>query len=217
MRFSPDEKYKLFNSKLVTTKYPILGVRVPILRAYAKQVLKTNEWKEIINEKPHYHEDIQLKAFIIAAAPMELKHRQQQLEALFPYLDNWQTVDGLCSSLKEVKKNKSHYWNWLSSLRGTNEPFVLRFIIVIYLTYFLDDYLDDILNYLQSVKSNHYYVKMAIAWAVSIAYIKNEEKVITFLNETKMDDWTYNKALQKIIESTQISNEKKVKIKRMKK
>ena len=57
---------------------------------------------------------------------------------------------------------------------------------------------------------------MAVAWAVSIYYIKMPERTMEYLRDCALDDWTYNKALQKITESTRVSWETKEQIRGMK-
>ena len=37
-----DEKTKAFNSKIINTKYEILGIKTPILKLIAKDISKTN-------------------------------------------------------------------------------------------------------------------------------------------------------------------------------
>ena len=45
---------------------------------------------------------------------------------------------------------------------------------------------------------------MAIAWAVSICYIKFLDLTSDYLKHNTLDDFTYNKALQKITESYRV-------------
>ena len=57
---------------------------------------------------------------------------------------------------------------------------------------------------------------MANAWLISICYIKYNSKTRLFLNNNTLDNWTHNKAIQKIIESTRISKEEKNILKQLK-
>ena len=45
-----DEKYKEFHSKLCPGTNNIIGVRVPILRNYAKELFNEQTWKETIKQ-----------------------------------------------------------------------------------------------------------------------------------------------------------------------
>ena len=85
------------------------------------------------------------------------------------------------------------------------------------LDYFIDDkYIDDVLNILDNIKHDGYYVKMAVAWTISVAFVKFQDKTMKYLKKNNLDDWTYNKSLQKICESLRVSKETKKAIKEMK-
>ena len=59
---------------------------------------------------------------------------------------------------------------------------------------------------------------MSIAWAISMCYIKYKDITLNYLlKENTLDKWTYNKAIQKIIESTRITKEEKNYLKSIKK
>ena len=60
-------------------------------------------------------------------------------------------------------------------------------------------------------------MKMAVAWAISICLIKLYKETIGFLNTSKLDKFTYNKSLQKAIESYRITKEQKDERRKMKK
>lgn len=57
---------------------------------------------------------------------------------------------------------------------------------------------------------------MAVAWTISIAFVKYKEKTLKFLQNSKLDNFTYNKALQKIVESYRVDKVTKEEIKKMK-
>ena len=57
---------------------------------------------------------------------------------------------------------------------------------------------------------------MAIAWAISVAFVKYEEKTREFLQNNALDKFTFNKSLQKIIESNRVSKEVKDEMRQMK-
>ena len=57
---------------------------------------------------------------------------------------------------------------------------------------------------------------MGVAWLVSICYIKYPSKTEQYLKKSKLDNWTYNKSIQKICESLKIDKETKIKLRMMK-
>ena len=83
--------------------------------------------------------------------------------------------------------------------------------------YIIEEYVDKVLANLNNIHSDKYYVKMAIAWAVSIVYIKFPKKCVNYLNNSNLDNFTYNKSIQKIIESYRVSEKNKELLRKMKK
>ena len=54
---------------------------------------------------------------------------------------------------------------------------------------------------------------MAVAWAVSVCYVKFPEKTRAFLLNNELDDFTHNKSIQKIRESYRVSKAEKEELK----
>ena len=85
------------------------------------------------------------------------------------------------------------------------------------LFYYLDDaHIDRVLSLLDGVRQPDYYARMAVAWAVSVCYVKFPQRTHAWLGSCSLDDWTYNKSLQKIIESYRVSDAAKQEIRAMK-
>ena len=61
-----------------------------------------------------------------------------------------------------------------------------------------------------------YYTKMGVAWCVATAYAKYPEATMQYLKDNKLDDWTYNKSIQKMIESFRVPDEDKKILRAMK-
>ena len=68
-------------------------------------------------------------------------------------------------------------------------------------------FVEEALKILQAIKHEDYYVKMGLAWAISIFYIKQPQLTLPLLQENNLDDFTHNKAIQKIRESFRVSKE----------
>ena len=73
------------------------------------------------------------------------------------------------------------------------------------------------LKILEKIENKSYYVQMAVAWAISICLIKFYDKTLAYLKQANLDKFTYNKALQKAIESYRITEEQKQLLREMKK
>ena len=139
------------------------------------------------------------------------------LEKFIPKINSWAVCDVSVAGLKITKKNMEYMWLFLQKYLKSDKEFELRFAIVMMLDFYItEEYIDKVLEILNNVKHKGYYVKMAIAWTIQVAFVKFPEKTFELLKNNKIDDWTYNKALQKIIESYRIGEETKKIIRNMK-
>lgn len=212
-----DEKYKEFHSGLCPNTNNIVGVRVPVLRNYAKELAKGDFRDYLTNAKDEYYEEVMLQGMVIGLAKMELEERLDYIKRFVPKIDNWAICDVFCAGLKFVNKNKEEVWKFLKQYLKSNKEFEIRFGVVMLLDfYIIEDYIDRVIKILNEIKHEEYYVKMAVAWAISVCYIKFPSETMKLLQENELDDFTYNKALQKIIESYRVSEEDKEMIRAMK-
>lgn len=215
-----DKKYKDFHSSLCPGTENIIGVRVPILRNYTKELYNKKDWKQTIKQIDNqYYEEIMLQGMLIGQAKNEdIKTVQKYINDFVPKINNWAICDVFCADLKITKKYKKEMWNFIQKYIKSNKEFEIRFAIVMILDYYIEqEYLKNIFEILEKINCNDYYVKMAVSWAISICLIKFYDETIKYLEVSKIDNWTYNKAIQKAIESFRISDEKKEKLKKMKK
>lgn len=214
-----DEKYKKFHSSLCPGTENILGVRVPVLRKYAKEFLKKYEsvsYKEIDDQ---YYEEIMLQGMIIGLkAKNDHESNIDDLIYFVKKIDNWAVCDIFVGGLKFIKKNPGKYWNFVKFYSKKTKEFEKRFAYVTMLSHYInDDYIDEVLDILVNENSEEYYVYMAVAWALSVCLIKYYDKTLKVMKGSNLNKITYNKALQKACESYRISDEKKLELRRMKK
>ena len=215
-----DPKYKEFHTNLCPGVNNILGVRIPVLRNYAKQLLKENNIEDllgILDDK--YYEEIMLQGMIIGLSTKEdmgkiLEHTKN----FIPKINNWAICDTFCAGLKITKKNEEKMWEFIQEYLSSKEEFYIRFGLVMILDYFIkEEYLQEIFEIFEKVKSDKYYVQMAEAWAISICLIRFYDETIEYLNKCTIDNFTYNKAIQKALESYRINDEQKKFLKSLKK
>ena len=206
-----DEKYRKFHQRLCNGKESILGVKMPQLEALAKEIVVT-DWREYLGRASDAsYEEIQLQGMVIGfAKDASLEEYFGYLADFIPKIDNWAICDITCAKLKRTKKCQKEMWEFLDSYFYSGEEFKIRFALVMYLDYFLtEDYLEKVLIRTEEVTHNGYYVKMAVAWLLQTAFVKNRDVTLEHLKTTKIDDFTYNKALQKLRESLRVSEEDK--------
>lgn len=214
-----DSKYKEFHSKLCPGTNNIIGVRVPILRKYAKELANQYEIKEILKQIDNqYYEEIMLQGMLIGIEKEEFKKVKKHIEEFITKIDNWAVCDVFCAGLKITKKNKEEMWDFIQKYLKTDKEFEIRFAIVMILDFYIEEeYLQKNFKIFDNINSQDYYVQMAVAWAISICLIKFYDETIKYLSNANLDTFTYNKALQKAIESYRITDENKEKLRQMKK
>lgn len=213
-----EPEYQSFTSKLLPGVSNILGVRLPNLRKLANKLAK-EDWRQYLDHaEDTYFEEVMLQGMVIGYA------KPDTVEELFPYIriyvnkiNNWSSCDSFCSGLKITKKYNDTIWKFLQDFFQSEKEYDIRFAVVMGINYFInDEYKDRFLLLLDDIHHDGYYVKMAVAWAISMIYVKYPEYTMNYLKDCKLDDFTYNKAIQKIRESLQVSKEEKELLKGMK-
>lgn len=205
-----DLKYKEFHGSLCPDIDNVIGVRIPKLREYAKELYKCNNLKDIKIEDKYYEELVIQGMLIGFQTKAPIKEVIKQVEEFIPKINSWAVCDTFCAGLKITKKYQTEMFKVIKEYLKSTQEYQVRFAIVMLLDYYINDqYIDQVLQILDNVKLEKYYVQMANAWAISICLIKYYNKTLDFLNTTKIDDFTYNKGIQKAIESYRITNEQK--------
>ena len=135
-----DTKYKEFHSGLCPSTENIIGVRVPILRNYAKEIFNKYNWKQIIEEiDDEYYEEIMLKGMLIGLAKKEdINIILKYVENYVPKIDNWAICDVFCAGLKITNRYKEEVWNFIQKYLKSNKEFEIRFAVVMILDFFVE-------------------------------------------------------------------------------
>lgn len=207
-----DENYRRFHAKLIPD-IPIdniIGVRTPVLRKYAKEVAKLPEANIFLESLPHiYYEENNLHGALLSLLyPKDIIAFMEQLERFLPYVDNWATCDML--SPKIFKKHLSYVYERVQKWLQSDAVYTIRFGIVTLLGFYLDDAFEpEMLQLVANVRSEEYYVNMAVAWYYSMALVKQYDATLPYIQNRVLEPWTHNKSIQKAIESRRIPQETK--------
>lgn len=211
-----DEGYRAFTLPLIPNveASSFIGVRLPIIKKYAKEVGGTLK-EAFLDDLPHqYHEENILHAFILS----NLKDYDEfikRIDAFLPYVSNWSVCDAICN--KHLAKHKDELlkeiYKWLKS----KEVYRVRYAIKCLMNYFLgEDFREEHLLKVQEVRLNDYYVQMMIAWYLATGLAKNYDSFIKTIEEKRFDPCIHNKAIQKGVESFRVSDEHKAYLKTLK-
>ncbi|MBQ0005527.1 MAG: DNA alkylation repair protein [Clostridiales bacterium] len=205
-----DLKYKEFQCKLIPgiDLDSVIGVRTPKLRAYAKELYKSGDYREFLNELPHkYYDENNLHGFIIC----QMKDYDQvveEIDRLLPYVDNWATCDLMRPKAFDRQHDRliEDIRRWMSS----DETYTIRFGEEMLMTFFLDsDFRVEYLEEVATIRSEEYYVNMMTAWFFATALAKQYDATLPFIEGMRLDKWTHNKAIQKACESYRVSDQQK--------
>ncbi len=213
-----DKTYKDFHSKLMPTINPdsIIGIRVPVLRDYAKKLFKENSIESLnsfLKNLPHeFYEENNIHAFIIE----KINNFDEcifYLEEFLPYIDNWATCDMLNPKIfkNNCEKLLEKIYQWINS----DSVYSVRFAIGMLMRYFLDEkFKTKYLDLVVSINSEEYYINMMRAWFFATALAKQYEQTFPYIKNFSLDKWTHNKAIQKANESFRISKPQKEELKK---
>ena len=213
-----DKTYKDFHSKLMPTINPdsIIGVRVPVLRDYAKKLFKENSIESLnsfLKNLPHeFYEENNIHAFLIE----KINNFDEcifYLEEFLPYIDNWATCDMLNPKIFKTNCDKllEKIYQWINS----DSVYTVRFGIGMLMRFFLDEKFETkYLDLVSSINSEEYYINMMRAWFFATALAKQYDKTLPYIKNYSLDKWTHNKTIQKANESFRITKDQKEELKK---
>lgn len=213
-----EKDYKNFSASLIPNINNVLGIRIPKLREIAMSIYLSDFREDFLKIKScQFMEEIMLQGIVIGLLDYPPEKILDYIKDFIPRIDNWAVCDTFCSGLKFTKKNKELLWDFITPYFYSKKEFEIRFAVVMALSYFVEkDYLDKIFAIFEQIKSDDYYAKMAVAWAVSVCAAKFPDETFNFIKNAKLTPWIHNKSIQKCIESFRISEEMKHRLKKLK-
>lgn len=210
-----DPAYRDFTAKLIPNVEAIIGVRVPRLRAFTKELLKEGQYGVFLESLPHtYLEENTLHAALIQEI-REYPRFLEEINRFLPYIDNWATCD-----MFRPKSVTGHLDEFLEQIRlwlHSSHTYTIRFGIHMLMTFYLGDrFTPEIPELAASVESREYYVEMMQAWFFATALSCQWDAVIPYLEERHLSTWVHNKTIQKCVESYRITPEQKTYLRTLK-
>lgn len=212
-----DKSFADFQAGLLpgTKRASIIGVRLPILRDIAKELIKDGTSKELMKNLPHKFFEENLLHSIFISEMKDFDECVAETDRFLPFVDNWAVCDTM--SPKSFKKNREKLLVKIRSWAESREVYTCRFGIKMLMNHFLDgDFREELLQIPASVKSEEYYVNMMIAWFFATALAKQWEPTVKYLENRSLSAWVHNKTIQKARESFRITAEQKTYLKSLK-
>lgn len=224
-----DADYVKFSASLIPAsgRGTMLGVRLPALRDYAKELSKGDWRQELSYEEDLYFEETMLRGMILGYACRDIEELFACLRDFIPRVQNWSVCDSVCSGLKLVEKYPEKTWDFLQPYLKSGEEFPCRVGLIMLLNHFVKlgedkkkitrkrsvtmadlqgqeetgGYLEPILQALDREFTEGYYAQMAAAWLLAELFVTYPVRTLRGLRELHLDAFTRKKAVQKIRES----------------
>lgn len=209
-----DKKFQKFSTTLTPNAQNILGVKVPIIKQYAKELARQNISYKTGKIKDPYFEEIMLEGFLITYTKTPFETFVKEIKNFISKINNWAHCDLFCSALKRIKKDEDYFFNFIQPYLKSKKEFYQRFGLVILLGYYVKKAkLDFIFETLDNFKHDGYYAKMAAAWLLSVCFVKFPKRTYAYAKRSKLDKWTFKKGIEKTKQSFRVSKEFKEKLK----
>ncbi len=207
-----DLNYNSFNRSIANTNLKSIGVRLPILQKISKELVLQHVDIASFPINEYYEVDMVIVLTNLYEKKSEIL-KYEFLDSFLEHVECWAICDSAALAFKsrDFTLAKLYIDKWFKS----KAVFKRRFAYVLLLSSFVSE---EHLNYIfQNIKfDDEYYVKMSIAWLISVCMVKNYDKSLKMLLKLKIDDWTFNKAIQKCLESYRLSDCQKEELKKLK-
>ena len=212
-----DAKYREFTEKIVSTKYPIIGLRMPFLKKEAKKISRDDPESFLSCVRFDTYEEVLLEALVIANIT-DLDTYLSYFDSFLDKIDNWAVCDTLVSSSKIMSKERNCFFRKGRILIRSKEPFVARVGFVIFLTHCVTGhYPKQMFPLITHYQSDSYYVGMAIAWLLSVLLIDFYDETKGYLEENHLSKFILQKTVSKACDSYRLSKEQKDELRALKK
>ena len=198
-----NESYAAFNRRIVNTKMPVIGVRVPDLRRLARELapdMSAADISKLLTAKNESFDYVLLCGLLITHARLDDQTAIDLTKQYLPHVDSWAHIDIFVE--KKRRFAGEIWWDFALECLYSEAEFTVRYGIVSLMTNFLDEaHIDQVFAALRNVTHDGYYVEMALAWLYATAAVNFFEKTLAELENRQIDTWTRNKAYQKMRES----------------
>lgn len=203
-----------------------MGVPAANVRAAAKDVIRMGESRELLKEALvpgalKTHEVILVIGLVIAGDwRFSFAERLALAEQYLPALTNWASVDSFAEAMRDFELHREEGRPFIEKLASQKDnPWAVRTALVLLLSHYCEpeeaDFAFSIFERPEvlGLAAEHYYVSMALAWALSVFCVKCPEKTGAWLKDMtasgRLDRTTARRAVQKVRDSYRIADEVK--------
>ena len=213
-----DSGYGAFSGALVPGAQNMLGVRLPALRGLAAE-LRHGDWRAFLEASRSHpvFEVRMLHGMVLGGAKCSIGEKLRLADAFLPFVENWSVCDSFCASFKPKATEKDALFAFVRACADAPEEFRKRFGLVMMMNQFRNaPWVDGVMDAYRRFSHEGYYARMAAAWGLATLFLARREECLEILRDGRWDDFTHNKAIQKLIESRRVSDEDKAMLRTMK-
>lgn len=204
-----NESYAAFNQRIVNTKMPVIGVRVPDLRRLARELapdMSAADISKLLTAKNKSFDYVLLCGLLITHARLDEQTAIDLTKQYLPLVDSWAHIDVFIE--KKRRFAGELWWYFALECLQSEAEFTVRYGVISLMTNFLDETrIDQVFAALRNVRHDGYCVKMGLAWLYATTAVNFFELTLAELENEHIDAWTRNKAYQKMRESRRFTPE----------
>ena len=204
-----NESYAAFNKRIVNTKMPVIGVRVPDLRQLARELapdMSAADISKLLTAQNKSFDYVLLCGLLITHARLDDLVAIDLAKQYLPHVDSWAHIDIFVE--KKRRFAGELWWDFALECLQNEDEFTVRYGVISLMTNFLDEaHIDQVFAALRNVRHDGYYVKMGLAWLYATTAVHFLELTLAELENEHIDAWTRNKAYQKMRESRRFTPE----------
>lgn len=192
----------------------VLGVRLGDMRRLAKQIA-ASDWEGYLDSVGDYYMEERLLHGLVLGAIAPDKDVEAYLNRVTNFVHQincWSVCDSFrfAGGKRYFTQHEQRFWEYLTTMMQSREIYTIRFGVVMTLTYYIrETYIDQLLERYAAIRHPDYYVKMAVAWALSVCYVKFPQQTYGLLAGGTLDAETLQKTVRKINESLRVDKASK--------
>lgn len=192
----------------------VLGVRLGDMRRLAKQIA-SSDWESYLDSAGDYYMEERLLHGLVLGAitpDEDVKIYLNRVTIFVHQINCWSVCDSFrfAGGKRYFTQHEHRFWDYLTAMMQRSETYTIRFGVVMTLTYYIKEvYIDRLLECYAAIRHPDYYVKMAVAWALSVCYVKFPQQTYDLLSRGTLDAETLQKTVRKINESLRVDKASK--------
>lgn len=206
-----NDTHKVFVEKLTPCAIPSLGIKIPVIKQFIKNIQPTYEILETIPLNEYIEQDILYGFLLNRLGKVKDERYYCYMENYVASMANWMTVDTFVSNTTFKKNELDKLYSYIQKWLESKEEFVVRTAVVMMKKYFITQkHFDEIFELLSPISYGPYYIDMAVAWLLcSMACLDFTYIYTHLLDIQRWSEFVCKKAIQKMRESYLITKEQK--------